>query len=55
MLAGTVGFPAVVGVVLACEAPEEPPPQPTDASASPNPTTPTAAQLETVLAMGDNS
>jgi hypothetical protein len=55
MLAGSVVVPAVVGVVLACEAPEELPLQPTDASASPNPTAPTAAQLETVLAMGDNS
>jgi len=55
MLAGTVVRSAMVGVVLACDGPEEPPPQPTEASASPNPTTPIAARLETVLPIGDNS
>lgn len=55
MLAGTVAGTAVVGVVVACGAPEEPPPHPAEASASPTPTTRTAVRLETVLPIGDNS
>jgi hypothetical protein len=55
MVAGTVARSAVVGVVLARDVPEEPPPQPTKARASPNPTTPIPARLETVLPIGDNS
>jgi hypothetical protein len=54
MLAGTRVRAAVVGVVAAWGALEEPPPQPAKASARPTPTTAIAAQVETVLRIGDN-
>jgi hypothetical protein len=55
MVAGAVARSAAAAVVIACDVPDEPPPQPAEASASPNPTTPTAARLENVLPIGDNS
>jgi hypothetical protein len=55
MLEGAEVSAADVAVVVAREAPDEPPPHPAPTSTSPSPSTPTAVRVETVLAISDNS